>query len=76
MFDIFGFNRRSFLIQINRIVYNPNEAGNFLWGMVLEYYGSLVFPNWLAQKGSKGRDNERWELKAITAGRKFGLELY
>jgi RHS repeat-associated protein len=82
MYDMFGFNRRS-LIQINGIVYNPNEAGNFLWGMVLEYYGSVLSPNMGAEvktrigtNGFNGRPDERWEQKAITAGRKFGLQLY
>jgi RHS repeat-associated protein len=77
-YDIFGLNRRS-LIEINGIVYNANEAGNFLWGMALEYYGGLLSPNTVAQKGTQfasNRDDERWEQKAISAGRAYGRALF
>jgi RHS repeat-associated protein len=76
-YDIFGLNRKS-LIEINGVVYNANEAGNFLWGMVLEYHGGILSPNAIAQIGTKrgqNRDDERWEQKAITSGRAYALEL-
>ncbi len=60
---------RSALIQISGKVYNANEAGNLLWGMVLEYHSSLIDPNWLAEKGTRGRNDEPWEQRAISAGR-------
>lgn len=75
LYKMFGFNPRS-LIKINGVVYNPNEAGNFLWGMVLEYYGGVVSPNLVAEWGTRGRNDERWEQKAITAGRTYGEKLY
>ncbi len=75
LYDMMGFNRAS-LIQINGVVYNPNEVGNFLWGMILEYMGGLISPNLVAQMGTKGRDDERWEQKAISAGRAYGAHLY
>ena len=77
LFDMFGFNRRS-LIQINGRVYNPNEAGNFLWGMVLEYWGGLISPNTTAQAATimkQFRFDERWEQKAVSAGREYGNRL-
>jgi len=75
LYEMFGFNRRS-LVQINGIVYNPNEAGNFLWAMVLSYYGSVFSANKIAEWGTRGRNDERWEQKAITAGRQYGIDLY
>lgn len=76
-YDIFGLNRKS-LIEINGVVYNANEAGNFLWGMVLEYHGCLLSPNTIAQiatQRGQNRDDERWEQKAISAGRSYALDL-
>lgn len=70
-YDILGIDRNS-LIQINGVVYNANEAGNFLWGMVLEYHGGMVSPNTIAELGTRGRKDEPWEQKAISAGRQFG----
>jgi RHS repeat-associated protein len=75
LYDMFGFNRRS-LVSIGGVVYNPNEAGNFLWGMVLQYHGSVFSSNWVAEKGTSGRNDERWEQKAISAGTLFGRQLY
>jgi len=59
--------------------YAERGAGNFLWGMVLNYYGSLLSPNKIAELGTRiasKRHDERWEQKAITSGRSFGLHLY
>ncbi len=66
------------LMEINGVVYNSNEAGNYLWGMVIEYHASLVSPNVVAEGGSRilsWRADERWEQKAVSAGRAFGLSL-
>ena len=76
-YDILGLNKGA-LIEINGTVYNANEAGNFLWGMVLEYYGGIISPNAVAGYGtrlSQFRPDEPWEQKAITAGRAYGLQL-
>lgn len=58
------------LLQIEGIVYNANEAGNYLWGLAIEYHGALIDPNWLAEKGTGGRNDEPWEQRAISVGRK------
>jgi len=50
-------------------------TGIYLWGMVLQYYGSLLSPNTVAELGTRGRHDERWEQKAITAGRAYGSQL-
>lgn len=60
---------KEMLIRIDGLVFNPNEAGNYLWGMVLEYVGFLLSPNWLADFASRGGDDEPWEQRAITMGR-------
>lgn len=57
------------MVEIDKIVYNANELGNYLWGMVLEYYGILISPNLVAELGTRGRKDEPWEQRAITAGR-------
>ena len=77
LYDILGIASKQDLIAINGIVYNANEAGNFLWAMVIEYAGGLLSPNWLAEMGSKiqGRSDEPWEQKAISDGIKFGAKL-
>lgn len=72
--DILGINRNS-LIEINGTTYNANEAGNFLWEMVIEYVGGRVSPNMIAELGTRGRNDESWEQKAITSGRNYALEL-
>jgi len=63
---------RSALLEINGKVYNANEAGNLLWGMVLEYHSALIDPNWLAEQGTRGRHDEPWEQRAISTGRSLG----
>ena len=65
----------NYLYEINGKVYNVNEAGNYLWGMVLNYYGSFLSPNKLAELGSRGRNDEPWEQRAITDGRSYGTQL-
>jgi RHS repeat-associated protein len=78
LYQVLGIHAKS-LIAINGIVYNPNEAGNFLWGMVIEYFGGIISPNWIAQTGTRlaqGRDDEPWEQRAISAGRAYGISLY
>ncbi|MDR2916402.1 MAG: hypothetical protein LBV74_16505 [Tannerella sp.] len=57
------------------MVYNANEAGNYLWGMVLEYHGIFPNPNWIAEAGTSGRPDEPWEQRAITKGKNKGISL-
>jgi hypothetical protein len=56
-------------------VYNANEAGNYLWGMVLEFNDILIDPagaaDYVTRKG-QGRPDESHEQKAIKAGMEFG----
>ena len=63
------------LLEINGTVYNANEAGNFLWGMVLTDNGSLVNPAWAANRASENgpehRPDEPHEQKAINSGIAF-----
>jgi len=66
---------RNALIQINGVAYNANEAGNLLWGMAIEYNSSLLDPNWLAEAGTRGRNDEPWEQRAISTGRAIGAKL-
>jgi RHS repeat-associated protein len=77
--NLFGIPK-SELIEIDGIAYNINEAGNYLWGMVIEYNSGLVYPspNDIAELGSQyqGRSDEPNEQKAITAGRSKGAELF
>jgi len=78
VYNMFDINRDD-LLEINGKVYNANEAGNFLWGMVLEYHASFISPNFAADLVSQigqGRHDEPWEQRAITEGRSFGLSLY
>lgn len=76
-YQLLGINRNA-LLEINGTVYNANEAGNFLWGMVLEYHGSVISPNFAAQLKtviSDYRFDEAWEQRAIQSGRNFGISL-
>lgn len=69
---------RNELLQINGIAYNANEAGNYLWGMVLDFHGALVSPNLAADlitRLGQGRVDEPWEQRAISAGRAYGTSL-
>ncbi len=59
---------RETLIEVDGITYNPNEVGNYLWGMVLDYKGIFVSPNLIAELGTKGRHDEPWEQRAISNG--------
>jgi RHS repeat-associated protein len=77
VYDLLGIDRNA-LLKINGVVYNANEAGNYLWGMVLEYHGGLISPNTVAEAGSQilsWRRDEAWEQKAVSAGRRFGESL-
>jgi hypothetical protein len=56
------------LILIDGILYNANEAGNYIWGMILTYHGIFLSPNIIAELGTRGRKDETWEQRAITAG--------
>ncbi|MDR1583588.1 MAG: zinc-dependent metalloprotease, partial [Prevotellaceae bacterium] len=57
------------LVSIDGVVYNANEIGNYVWGMVLTYHGIMLKPNWLAEKGTKNRNDEFWEQRAIMNGK-------
>jgi hypothetical protein len=35
----------------------------------MEYHSSLINPNWLAEMGTRGRNDEPWEQRAISTGR-------
>lgn len=59
------------LLEINGVVYNPNEAGNFLWGMVLAY-NEVPFGAAMAELATPGRKDEPYDQKAIKGGDKFG----
>ncbi len=74
LYDILSIDDAS-LIEINGTTYNANEAGNFLWGMVITYAGGLISPNMVAELGTRGRNDESWEQKAITSGSNYALEL-
>ncbi|MBE8719641.1 hypothetical protein [Sphingobacterium pedocola] len=34
------------------------------------YHGALIDPNWLAENGTRDRNDEPWEQQAISVGRK------
>ncbi len=70
-YKILNIDRNS-LLEINGIVYNPNEAGNYLWGMALTRYQSFINADYLAEKGTSGRPDEWHEQKAIKQGMKEG----
>ncbi len=60
------------LISIDGVIYNPNEAGNYVWGLTTEMAGSFISPNMLGQAGSIVDDfrfDESWDQKAMSAGR-------
>jgi RHS repeat-associated protein len=77
-YDLLGIDRSN-LLQINGVVYDPNEAGNYLWGMVLTVQGTYGDPSEHAEaatwKGGKGRHDEPYDQKAISAGEQFGVDL-
>ena len=60
------------LIAIDGILYNPNEAGNYVWSLVTEKAGSFLDPNLLGHAGSLADDfrlDESWDQKAMNAGK-------
>ncbi|MDR0683280.1 MAG: hypothetical protein LBG15_15780, partial [Dysgonamonadaceae bacterium] len=63
------------LVAIDNIVYNANEIGNYIWAMVLSYHGILLNPNWIAEAGTKNRNDEPWEQKAIDRGKEKANKL-
>jgi hypothetical protein len=63
-----GLNEND-LIAIDDVVYNANEIGNYIWALVLTYHGILPNPSWIAETGTKGRNDEPWEQRAITNGK-------
>lgn len=69
----FCYFKKRDLHAIDKLVYNPNESGNYIWAMVLIFHGSFVDPAWLAEAGTRGRNDEAWEQRAIEHGRKKGL---
>ena len=76
-YEILHLNK-STLLEIDGIVYNPNEAGNFLWAMVLEYNHVLISPITIAKYGTliaAKRQDETWEQKAIEKGRNYAFNL-
>ena len=72
------------LIEINGIVYNPNEAGNFIWAALNEYadevtnWTTILDPSSLAQIGTLCRDlrfDEEHEQRALDDGENYGIRL-
>jgi RHS repeat-associated protein len=63
------------LLEINGITYDPNEAGNYLWAMVLEYAGIWVDPaekaNEVIQE-TQGHPQDRAENRAARIGGAMG----
>jgi RHS repeat-associated protein len=83
MYSILGIEVNS-LIKINKVVYNANEAGNFIWGALNEYVDEVTNmtciydPSTLAQLGTmKGqlRFDEKHEQKALDDGENFGINI-
>jgi hypothetical protein len=63
------------LLEINGITYDPNEAGNLLWAMVLEYAGIWVDPARKANEfiqESQGHPQDRAENQAAREGGAMG----
>jgi hypothetical protein len=65
------------LYLANNVLYNKNEAGNFVWAYFLESkgYGGII-PGLLAQGGSlfaypRPRFDESWDARARHAGQKY-----
>jgi len=66
------------LLNINGKTYNANEAGNYLWDLILEFHGVLMSPNaaaeYVTQKNAN-RPDEPWEQRAISSGREEGIRI-
>ena len=69
-FDLLNIDKGN-LLEINGVVYNPNEAGNYLWGMVLAY-NEVPAAATMAEMATPGRKDEPYDQKAIKEGDKFG----
>jgi hypothetical protein len=67
LYTLFNFKSDE-LIGIDGVAYNANEAGNYLWGMVLQEAGIMLNAKTIAELGTKGRNDEPHEQKAIQAG--------
>lgn len=71
------------LVEIDKIVYNANELGNYLWGLVLQYHGIVLSANLIAELGTiisshirgNGRSDEPWEQRAIANGRQKASDI-
>jgi len=71
LYDLLGTGKDiNQLIAIDGTLYNANEAGNYLWGLVLEEAGVIMDADLIAEAGTKGRHDEPHEQKAIKAGMK------
>jgi len=77
VYDLLEIDKNS-LLEINGVIYNANEAGNYLWGMALTFAGTYGDPSEAAEDvtwNSQGRHDEEYDQKAINAGEKFGRDL-
>ncbi len=74
-YDILGIKRDE-LIGIDGVVYNANEAGNYIWGLVLEDAGIIISADKIAEAGTRGRKDEPHEQKAIKNGIQKSKYLY
>lgn len=77
VYELLEMNKND-LLEIDGVLYNPNEAGNYLWALSLEYAGSFISPNLIGQVGSliHGRLDEEHDQQAISRGRAKAESLY
>lgn len=75
-YDLLGIPNDN-LIDINGTVYNANEAGGLLWGMILVYNGfpAPAMAANIKQNSDFGHDNEPNETKSIKVGEELGANL-
>ena len=75
-YDLFGIDKDE-LLEINGVVYDANEAGNFLWSMALKTCGIIVDPCDAATEAleNMGMTRDDAEAKACAQGEDFGLKL-
>jgi hypothetical protein len=71
------------LLEIDGVTYNPNEAGNFIWGAVNEYADDVTDMDALFDPSAGAniktlqtqyRMDEQWEQKAVDDGENYGIE--
>jgi RHS repeat-associated protein len=75
-YDLFKIDKNN-LLEINGVLYDPNEAGNYLWSMVLNANGISVDPCAEATEAleDKGLVRDNAEAEACAAGADFGEQI-